>query len=367
MTNDSFINLNELFEKEYQYDKKDFFHQPFIELETMGKRKKFWFLYNNQKYLYKKADSNLYEIYGELLSTIIASKINIPCASYMPAKFDYENEKIDDFKDSVGVITPNFLKEKERLVPIGEVIQQVLKDYVNKDLDRQKLYDVNGLDLKDAIQKMNSLEDLWPIFDIYLEDYPNKHKFVKMLMEELVKIYFFDLITLQGDRHVWNFGIILGPNYTVRMPPIYDNANMCNLNRPKTMLEFSNLTKSKKNYIASKKAKVQKGIFNALYHSKLRLSGNADDFLQRDNADKKKNQLESLQDFLSKSDSETSDLLYNYIVTLKNEGMESIINECEQTYGFTFKKELKEYLVTSMNMNLDNMMNILTNEKGYGR
>lgn len=76
---------------------------------------------------------------------------------------------------------------------------------------------------------------------------------VYTIMDYLVRVYFFDLITLQGDRHIWNFGVIIDKENHVRPAPIFDNANMCNLNRTKTVQEFMQLIESPKRYDEKKK------------------------------------------------------------------------------------------------------------------
>ena len=106
MDDNGFFDLNFLFQNFCALkDTDDFFSQPYVELEIIGKRKKFWFTINHgnkkQKFLYKKADSkNLYEAYGEILAKEIAVLLDIPCADYMLAKFDCKSEKTQDFNHS---------------------------------------------------------------------------------------------------------------------------------------------------------------------------------------------------------------------------------------------------------------------------
>ena len=167
MVRQGYIHLNELFQSEYNFKEGNLFKEPFIELESVGARKKFWFRFKNDLFLYKKVSYSIYEAYGEVLSNKIANILHMPCARYMLADFDYEDDRIDDFKESKGVITVNFLREGERLIPIGEIISKVLHSNVFPNIEKQKLYDVYAIDKKVAIHKMNNLEDLWPILDIH--------------------------------------------------------------------------------------------------------------------------------------------------------------------------------------------------------
>lgn len=165
-----FIHLNELFLDAYGFDGKDLFKQPFIELESIGARKKFWFRYKGHSFMYKTVSGSIYEAYGELLSQSIARVLDIPCAHYMLADLDYEENDIDDFKDSQGVITVKFLQPGERLVPFGEIISQVLNSSIFSNPELEKLYDIEHIKQSVAVFKMNNLEDIWPILDLYFHN-----------------------------------------------------------------------------------------------------------------------------------------------------------------------------------------------------
>lgn len=367
MDNNGFIDIKELLTHEYGFDGKNLFFQPYIELETVGVRHKFWFNYQDNMFLYKKINTIIYEAYGELLSQDIADCLGIDCAKYTLAEFDYEDERIDSFKNSKGVITHNFLKPGEKLVPIGEMMSQVTSEYIYSDEKIMKLYNVNNLKKEDAVNKLNNLEDIWPILDRYFMNYPNKDQIVSKIMDNLVKIYFFDIITLQGDRHIWNFGIIIDEKGNVRTAPIFDNSNMCNLNRPKTVNEFMTLVNNKKNNDPEKVQKRNEYINKALYHSTLRFSVSESDFKSLDNVDKKINQLDTLKYFLSNSSLEYSDLLMSYIENIENIGIDKIIENREENLCYTFEEEFKNYIITTINMNLNNIKEIvMENSRGKG-
>lgn len=365
MAQQEFIHLNDLFKSAYNFQGGNIFKESFIELESVGARKKFWFYFQNHLFLYKKVAYSIYEAYGEILSQNIANVLDIPCAHYMLADFDYQNDTIDDFKESRGVITVNFLKEGERLVPIGEIISQVLHSDIFPDFEKQKLYGIYQLDKDIAIHKMNNLEDLWPILEHYFSNYKNKDIIVYTIMDYLVRVYFFDLITLQGDRHIWNFGVIIDKENNVRPAPLFDNSNMCNLNRPKTILNFMGLLESPKRFLSDKKVKFQKNIYNALYHSKLRFSANSEDFLSNESVDKKVKPLDSLEQFLQRSDSSYRDLLVDYVSKVENYTIERILSETEENNGVKFENKFKEYIIQAMYMNLENIKNKIS-ELEYG-
>ena len=178
--NQGILDLTKLFEEEYHLEDKSFFLQPFVELETVGKRKKFWFYYKNNKFLYKKTEDNLYEGYGEIISQKIAHILEIPCASYMLAKFNYKDKDINDFENSVGIISQNFLENGERYIPFGEIISDVIGKYIHTE-EAKKNYDIDGVDEANSIKKLNNLESLWSILDLYFQNYPDKQEIVENL------------------------------------------------------------------------------------------------------------------------------------------------------------------------------------------
>lgn len=374
MDNNGFFDLNVLFQKFYSFNNNvDFFNQKYIELEAIGKRKKFWFTIDDgktiHKYLYKKCDSkNNYEAYGEILAKEIAVILGIPCADYMLAKFDYQNSNLNDFKCSHGVITPSFLKENERLVPIGEIISSVYNQIIKNNNALKELYGATNVDDSVAINRFNNLEDIWPILDCYFKDYPNKQEIVKQVMEYFVKVYLFDIITLQGDRHIWNIGVIInGETNEVRPAPIYDNANIFNLNRPK-ITQFLNIAKGSSKILTNKSLALQKKmVYNMLYHSKLLFSANSEDFLSKRAFDKKVKQLESLESFLKKSDNTVIELLESYISNIEEIGVHNIISNYETNMSHQFPKDFVEYFCISFQTNLDNIKQVLQEYKSHYR
>lgn len=375
MSDNGFFDLNFLFQKFYSLQANDdFFSQPYIQLESSGRRKKFWFTIDDgkskQKYLYKECGSkNIYEAYGEIIAKEIANILDIPCADYILAKFDYDTDNLHIFKDSYGVITPNFLKENERLVHFGEIISTVYNQVIKDSDDMQELYNVKGLEDWNSICHFNNLEDIWSILDFYFKAYPNKQQIVQQIMQSLVQLYLFDVITIQGDRNIHNFGIIINRDTNeIRFAPIYDNSNIFNLNRPK-ITSFLNLSRGSKYILNDKKFALQKEIsHNMLYHSKLLFSANTEDFLSSSDSYKKAKHMDSLELFLKKSDRKTVELLEKYVSQLEEFGPENIIKVCKhKNAGHQFPIDFIEYFSTSFQMNLNNIKNLIQKEQSNYR
>ena len=67
-------------------------------------------------------------------------------------------------------------------------------------------------------------------------------------MRDLSKVFMYDILTIQGDRHSDNWGLIVDhKTKKVRLAPLYDNSNIYNLGRMKAIkaisISFDNLEK----------------------------------------------------------------------------------------------------------------------------
>lgn len=344
MINRGIVNLNDLFQNEYHYtDQGELNEQPFIELELNGKREKFWFYYHNQKYLFKKQEKYSDDIYAEVIAEEIAETLGINSAKYTLATFD------NDF----GVISENFIKKDERLVLGLEIISTVMNRYGVEDADFRNLYDIDNLDVKDVHNKLNNLEDIWSILDLYFKDNPNKNKIVQDIITDLVKVFIFDLITMQGDRHINNWGIIINEkqNY-FKISPLFDNSNICGLNRSNVKKAFEgNLKSIKKNYHNQDKVvKSEKQLNQLLYHSKLLFSVSEDDTLDV-HLKKKKENLDILDYFMEVSSFEFIDLINKYLDKLDEVGIEQIIVNKENKMGVKIPEDVKQHMINTITLN----------------
>jgi len=362
-----YINLNEILEKEYGFDGKNLFQKDYIEIETIGKRNKFWFNIKGNKFMYKKATTSIYEAYGELIAMSIAKYLDLPCASYQLAKFDYSSDSDSGFKNSYGIITRNFLKEDERLVAIGEIISSVTSTYIRTSKSKEEEFNILGFDDETAVNKLNNIEDLWAILDIYFINRPDRNKIVKDIMNFLVELYFFDILTLQGDRHIWNFGIIINDKTgEVKPAPLFDNSNIFNLNIPKIIKQFIETIRSNKLSLPNKKEKIENSINNLMYHSTMQFCIGSDDFTNLPNLFKKRKQLDSLDYFLKISGKEYIDKCLGKIELLEQITIEKILEDIEVTFGFAFIYDLQLYLTTIFKLNLNKIKERIENNRGKG-
>lgn len=152
----------------------------------------FSFDYNGETY-YFKFDSFV-NPYNELIFYYLALDMGINSLPYDIAKLGvYE-----------GVISKDFKVSGAKYIPGGDI----LKKYHDK-----KLYG-----------KYNTLEDIWADLEDYFKDRKDMQKIVAHLMDKLVRIFIFDLLIGQEDRHPDNWGIVKYPNGEVDLQVNLDNS-----------------------------------------------------------------------------------------------------------------------------------------------
>lgn len=72
--------------------------------------------------------------------------------------------------------------------------------------------------------KYNTLEDIWADLEDYFKNRKDRQKIVAKLMDKLVRIFIFDLLIGQEDRHPDNWGIVKYPNGEVDLQVNLDNS-----------------------------------------------------------------------------------------------------------------------------------------------
>lgn len=205
-----FILLDELLgEKECQL-LVDFYEdsEDVSEVVTQSKMR-LLFSYQGEEYFFKPFIDEIdtpgfYSIYSELIVQELAKEFEIPCVEYDLAVYNGDH----------GVITKNFKKADSDYLSGSEV----LGDYVVSILD----FKHGTTDFYDNLYTYNSLEGIWNALEYRYRYHFNKAQIVKKLMDRLVDIFVFDILTGQADRHFDNWGIVEGKE-EIDVQPLYDN------------------------------------------------------------------------------------------------------------------------------------------------
>ena len=335
------IDIIKVIKEEYNYDfttYEDLCKQDFIELEGNGVDALFWLKYKGDKYLFKPVNNAIYNVWGEILSQRVAEDLGFNCAEY----------RIATFKDQIGVLSKSFLKGDEKLIMGSELIQEYLRHVYDVDIKHRidnllKNSFLNHYDkMKLILKNMNNYTDVKKIIDV------NK-KLTEEEKEEITKStkdrLFFDILTMQGDDHTNNWGIVKTKN-GYKNAPLYDNATSFGLNHPRVEYLISDF---KEEYI------------NYRFHQDIeRLRHYTNPNLLFTYYERKENisSLSVLQEFLDSLNDEEKEKYYNIVSRYSIDYLDDLIMDIEEKNGYSMDNELRIYILDLFEVNIKNIQEI---------
>ena len=208
------------------------------------------------------------------------------------------------------------------LAIVGGFTGNLSKDYKVKNakyISGEEI--INSVDKMVDAYKYNNLRGIWHCLEVYFKDYPNMQEIVAKLMMKIVKLFIFDLITGQEDRHEENWGVVIYENGDVDLQPIFDNSRSLE-DDP----EF-------------------------VYYG-LSLEGNS--ISEND---------KMIQEFLSVSSSEFSDILPNYLWVIGEENINKIFKLIEEQINCEIPPNIKRYYINVFSINYNFFKNLLDDLK----
>ena len=208
------------------------------------------------------------------------------------------------------------------LAMIGGFAGNLSKDYKVKNakyISGEEI--INSVDKMVDAYKYNNLRGIWHCLEVYFKDYPNMQEIVAKLMMKIVKLFIFDLITGQEDRHEENWGVVIYENGDVDLQPIFDNSRSLE-DDP----EF-------------------------VYYG-LSLEGNS--ISEND---------KMIQEFLNVSSSEFSDILPNYLWVISEENINKIFKLIEEQINCEIPPNIKRYYINVFSINYTFFKNLLNDLK----
>lgn len=154
----------------------------------------FSFNYDNEEYFYKYKYNSI--AYNELVACELLEDFKLPHIEYDLAIFN----------GCKGVMSKNY-KDNYSSYISGE---DILNDFWKDDL---------------YVEQHNNLDDIWDALEYRYRNHENKRKIISDLMNKIVKLYLFDIIACQSDRHSLNWEIKENSN-EIDLAPIYDNERI---------------------------------------------------------------------------------------------------------------------------------------------
>jgi len=371
------FDLEKHFKENYNYqfvDMADLLKQPFVEYEGTGANAVFWINIDGEKYLFKNIKENDFTWFGELISKEIADILEIPCAEY----------KVCKLKDTFGILSKKFTKINETIILGAQLIQESLDKYpylkndeILKDEEFLNLYNIPenilGLErkirLKYIFNNLNNIEELFSLIDIYFDIHSiNKNK-IQTIINYLVQLFLFDVITFQADRHIENWGIIKNQDtLEISTCHLFDNSASYGLWESNLEKRINTFYNSLNDFQRLNTEKQRKQFINTFYKDRLLLTP-SEEAIKNAKARKRANNLEVIEYFLKYSSEEYINLFNNYLEKMKNTNFENIITKIEQNQNVILPNELKKYIIDVNNWNLyflEEKLNIQL-KKGRGR
>ena len=215
--------------------------------------------------------------------------------------------------------------------------------------DLKKMYQSDFIEKINNNSKANNLFDLWSILGIYCKykGFPIKNG--DELLKKMVDLFIYDIITSQGDRHTDNWGLIINHKKKyVKFAPIYDNSNMCYLNRSKAINALSiNIDSLDKQRNAAKALRIVDRINDSIYHEKTLLKVYPE---EAENGDKNP---EIIADFIASSSSEVLEELKSKISLLTPEKLDEIFASIELQTKTQIPQVVKKVVITTIKTNID--------------
>jgi len=261
--------------------------------------KSYEFLYNDKRYYYKNCKSN--EFFNELIAEKIAKRLNIPCCHYI-LTYNYGIAGVS----SEMFDTTNYVS-----------LREILRDAYGKItyfgiLDEKK---TDGL-----YKTKNSLEDIWMVLYKRYNSRENAQELVNKLMTQIVRVFLFDVVIANSDRHTENIGFIEdGEN--VELAPLFDNDYM--------LSDYALYDNDYSMYVES-----------------------GDYFAKEDYSNFGTNQApqNTLEKFLNVSASEYKEELIEMLKAISKESLEEIFNELE-IEGICIDSSIREKYIKKFELN----------------
>lgn len=378
MIKENVLDLENFFQKEYNYTFKDFadlLSQPFIKYEGTGKFAIFWIKINNQEYLFKRIEDNDYTWLGELLSKEIADILEIPCAEYTLCKLD----------NKLGILSKKFTKKNESIILGAQIIQEALDKYpylkakyLLDDKDFLTSYnipeDILAMERKYKVRylhnNLNNLEQLWSLIPIYLELNHLDKKYTTKIMEYLVNMFMFDVLTMQADRHIGNWGIIINQDTNeISTSYLFDNSASFGIGDKELEERIQIFYQALNSYQNNKSEKEKKKFLNTFYKNRLLLTP-SEDAIKSAKLRKRENNIEVMDYFLRVSSEECIALFQEKLNKLKNTSIASLLEKIEIEQKISIPNNIKQYLIDTIYLNLyllEEKINTYQIKQGCGR
>jgi len=208
--NEGFLNLNKYINEKHNIDNYNLDYLGDLKIirpEFGSSSTAFWFEYNNFNVLFKEVETQ--KAYLELILEEFIKNIGLNSAHYDLAQIDSLS----------GVISYDFKKEDYKYITMDKILNKYYEEVI---MGNEEKYDFPEMkDSIDVVTHLNNLEDVWSALEHYFHDRNDKEVIIRNIIKDIIKLFVFDILTLQSDRDAQNYMIQYNDN-DASLAPIYD-------------------------------------------------------------------------------------------------------------------------------------------------
>ncbi len=176
-------------------------------LEQLGSKEKFWFIQNNERWLFKYSRENSGEHWSEKVAESLCIELRIPHAKY----------EIAESNERKGVVSKSVVPDGFRLVMGNEVLHATYSEYPKPNHNEEKFVRVKEHTISRVLGCLDKSKVLPPISDYDLGTLDAGDVFCGYLM--------LDALISNQDRHHENWAIIIDhASDKGYLSPTYDHA-----------------------------------------------------------------------------------------------------------------------------------------------
>ncbi|MBE6160776.1 MAG: hypothetical protein E7158_00950 [Firmicutes bacterium] len=201
------------------------------------------FLTGGNKYVFKPAPKGpdglpaLESSFNEIIISNLAQFLKINCIKVHMACFKDDKNK---FKNKYGIMMEDYNEYGSKAF-YGLYFLDYYYEYLKEE---GLLKDLTYLDKNDALECMNNMKTIHDALYYYFDYLDNKDEIIDKIMDEMAVRFCFDYLTMQSDRHMKNWAVLLSPLKPPVLSKMFDNELSFDLYFSPRM-KFSNYNETK--------------------------------------------------------------------------------------------------------------------------
>ena len=279
------------------------------------------------------------------------------------------NNKADNYVTEAKQALEEYFAELARLYEYNFSTHEIMtpeEEKMRSEFDeyfRTRGFEISGWNKRKKVVVSNNLLDIWSLIDNYCILNGCSIANDQNIMMELVKMFTYDAILNQGDRHISNWSILLNKaTNEIRFAPIYDNSKICGLGSRKSVIlqkvhEITSFEKKKESMHQSKRER-------AIAIIESSLTGGAESKLMVDYDDNnpRVNKFDMMEKLISISDNNVRNLVIDIATKFNPDSINDVFNSLERKNGTTIPAEVKTIVAETIRLNVERILKLCEGE-----